>query len=52
MKDIREELELVLEQVNLENKYEKDHMDRLKKRLVVAYDKITKSVQIAKLKKM
>jgi hypothetical protein len=45
MKDNREELELVLEQVKLETKDEKDHVDRLEQGLVVAYDKIPKSAQ-------
>jgi hypothetical protein len=40
-------LDLVLEQVKLETKDEKDHDDRLKKGVVVAYDRIPKSMQIA-----
>jgi hypothetical protein len=44
-KDNREELELVLEQVKLETKDEKDHVDRLEQGLVVAYDRIPKSTQ-------
>jgi hypothetical protein len=35
----------VVEKVKLETKDEKYHMDRLKKRLVVAYDKIPKRVK-------
>jgi hypothetical protein len=46
MKDNREELELVLEQVKLETKDEKYRIDRLEQGLSIAYDKITKSVQI------
>jgi hypothetical protein len=46
MKDNKEELELVLEQVKLETKDEKDHVDRLEQGLVVAYDRIPKSTQI------
>jgi len=38
-------LELVLEQVKIETKYEKDHVDRLEQGLVVAYEKIPKSMQ-------
>ena len=44
-KDNREELELVLEQVNLKTKDDKYHMDRLEEGLVVAYDRIPKSAQ-------
>jgi hypothetical protein len=46
-KDNKEELELVLEQVKLETKDEKYHMDRLEQGVVVAYDRIPKSAQIA-----
>jgi hypothetical protein len=42
MKDSREALELVLDKVNIETKYDKYHVDRLKQGLVVAYDKILK----------
>jgi hypothetical protein len=45
-KDNREALELVIEQINIETKDEKDHIDRLEKGLAVAYEKILKSVQI------
>jgi hypothetical protein len=46
-KDNKEELELVLEQVKIETKDEKYHVDRLERGVVVAYEKISKSVQIA-----
>jgi hypothetical protein len=49
MKDNREELELVLEQVKLETKYEKDHVNRLKKGLVVAYERKPKSAETTEL---
>jgi hypothetical protein len=49
MKDNREELALVLKQSNIKTKDEKDHVDRLEKGLVVAYDKIPKSAQTAEL---
>jgi hypothetical protein len=52
MKDNREELELVLEQVKLETKDEKYHVDRLEQGLVVAYDKIPKSAQTTELTTM
>jgi hypothetical protein len=48
-KDNKEELELVLEQVKLETKDEKDHVDRLEQGLVVAYEKIPKSAQTTEL---
>jgi hypothetical protein len=46
-KDKKEELELVLEQVKLDTKEEKDHVDKLDHGVIVAYDKIPQSVQIA-----
>jgi hypothetical protein len=46
-KENKEELELVLEQVKLETKDEKYCTDRLKQWVVVAYDMIPKSAQIA-----
>jgi hypothetical protein len=49
-KDRKEELELVLEQVNLEIKDEKDRTDRLEQGVVVAYDRIPKIMQIAEPK--
>jgi hypothetical protein len=42
-KDNKEGLELVLEQVKLETKDEKDRADRIEQGLVVAYDRIPKS---------
>jgi hypothetical protein len=51
-KDIREELELVLEQVKIETKYEKYLAYRLEKGLVVAYEKIPKNAQMTELMTM
>jgi hypothetical protein len=48
-KDNREELELVLEQVKMETKYEKNHTDRLEQGLTVSYDKIPKNAQTTEL---
>jgi hypothetical protein len=45
-KDNKDELELVLEQVKLDTKEEKDHVDKLEHGVIVAYDKIPQSVQI------
>jgi hypothetical protein len=45
-KEIKKKLELVLEQVKIETKYEKYRMDRLEKGVVVSYDKVPKSAQI------
>jgi len=42
-------LELVIEQVKIETKEEKEHMDRIDSGLVVAYDKIPKSTQMEEL---
>jgi hypothetical protein len=46
-KENKEELELVLEQVKIETKDEKYHVDRLVKGVAKTYDKIPKSAQIA-----
>jgi hypothetical protein len=40
---------LVLEQAKIETKDEKYHMNRLKKKLTVAYEKIPKNVQMDEL---
>jgi hypothetical protein len=45
----KEELELVLEQVKIETKDEKDHVDRLEDGLAKAYEKILKSAQTIEL---
>jgi hypothetical protein len=45
-KDRKEELGLVLEQVKLETKDEKDHADRLEQGVVAAYNRISNSAQI------
>ena len=47
-KDNKEELELVLKQVKIKTKDEKYHVDRLEWGVVVAYENISKSVQIPK----
>jgi hypothetical protein len=48
-KDNQDELELVLEQVKVEIKDEKDHANRLDQGLAVAYEKIPKSAQSTEL---
>jgi len=40
---------LVIEHAKLEIKDEKDHVDRLEQVLIVAYEKILKSVQMVEL---
>jgi hypothetical protein len=48
-KDNRDELELILEQAKLETKDEKDHVNGLEQKVVVAYEKIPKNTQMVEL---
>jgi transcriptional regulator NrdR family protein len=52
MKENIEELELVLEQIKLDTKYEKYHTNRIEQGLAVAYEKIPKSSQTTELTMM
>jgi hypothetical protein len=48
-KDNQDELELILEQAKLETKDEKDHVNGLEQKVVVAYEKIPKNTQMVEL---
>jgi hypothetical protein len=49
VKDKRDELELIFEQAKLETKEEREHVKGLEQKVVVAYEKIPKTTQMAEL---